>query len=137
MRYLLLTSSFIFLTLLSNCNDCDDCKGDGIRVMGKFYYINQSSETVIFSDCNFADFIAPLDTLVLETFENQPTDVTTNTFGAAIQSPCTAIYATSLTCEKSVYFIDQYEIRTKIDDKNYEFTFYFTDEKLALAEKCP
>lgn len=39
-------------------------------------------------------------------------------------------------CEKGIYTVKNYENRKETSDLSFEFTFRFTDEKMAKAESC-
>jgi hypothetical protein len=136
MRYLLLTSSLCSSLLLFQCGDCDDCSGDSKIVDTKFSFINNSSETIILSDCDFGNYIAPEDTLIITTKTEQALDVTMSTFVPIAQSPCQMIYATSLKCELLIFSIENYENRKQTSDNSFEFTYRFTDATLETASDC-
>jgi len=42
----------------------------------------------------------------------------------------------NLKCEREIYIVTNYENRLEISDLNFEFTFRFTDEKMANAVSC-
>lgn len=133
MGFLLLMSSILLIVITDSCKD----EPSDNRYYATFYFINASSEIIVFSKCDFAEYIPVGDTLVADyeqVYEGGSPDV--NNFEPIPGSICNAIYGNSLKCEQGIYFIENYENKKQLNERNFEFTFRFTDEKMVNAEDC-
>ena len=143
------TLLFLLFSILS-CVSVRD-KGLGI-VKGKFFFINQIQDTILFHEarCFGKDIehdifvkILPNDTLILQYTTEGFDDI--NNFPLS-NSWCKIVYGRSGKCdymcssrsqyEGSFSLISSYEIRKVVSPRNFEFTYYITEAKKVKALDC-
>ena len=141
----------ILIGILSGC-PCEDC-GLGI-VKAKFFYINQTQDTILFHearcfgrniDLDSFVTILPNDTLIIERItEGRGLDYIDQAV-RVINSDggCKLKYSFSKKCDYwdskhpgSFSMIKSYEIRKLITRHDLEFTYFFTEAKKANMGKC-
>ncbi|QQS51023.1 MAG: hypothetical protein IPM71_15860 [Bacteroidota bacterium] len=133
MRYLLFGISTIIAILTFSCERTKD-----YSVNTKWIYINETSHSITYEPSPIWDEfnISGNDTVVYIQNSEGPKNVEANDFVPPINAN---VLINSLICDSSltskIHNISEYE-STKLSERNFEFTFRFTDININLTDTC-
>ncbi len=127
--------SIVLLTLCLSCNNREETI---YNTNATIYLINESS-VIVKSDNELNYTLHPGERIIHKesnSLDGGRPDIN-EYFLSFLQKKNTFIYNDDNSkCEEGIYNIINYEDRKEISDLNFEFTFRFTDEKMANAKPC-